>query len=180
MSLDISVSNATTEQAVELNWLRNPFGLERWARANYLYVKKEEPKPDLWGVINQWNYDKAEQVDKPVFLEVVKRYGEVILHLEKGYFWFDITAYLDFIRPHEALLPWKSFGLGENQRIAGAVYQHLTMGIPMEYLSSPVFGLSDEYRHDAHSLARYQAWYQQLIDFAEILQHPDSMFYCSN
>ena len=54
------------------------------------------------------------------------------------------------------------------------------IGIPMSYLRHPCFGLSDKYRPDAHTLIHYRLWYQQLIDFAEMLQDPDAVFYCSN
>lgn len=184
MSLDITVHNPETDETKEMNWLRNPYGLERWARANYLYIKKEEPSPDLWDVCNQWNYDKSDQVDRPVFLQVVKQYGEVIMNLEKGYFWFDEGAQRQFLEPHMDLLPASTekvlmqFGVEATVRIDLWGKEHL--GVPMCYFGSPVFGLSDKYRPTAHTLERYKEWYQQLIDLAEMLQIPGTTFYCSN
>ena len=185
MGLDIDVTNPETGESIDMNWLRNPYGLERWARANYLYVKKEEPTPDLWDVCNEWAYDKAEQVDRPVFLQIVKRYGDVIMNLEHGYFWFDVSAYIQFIEPHLSVFPrhdpLEKLGIADGSlRIVDSVYCNKEVGIPMEYFGDPCFHLSDKYRPTAHTLERYKEWYQQLINLAELLQVPGTTFYCSN
>jgi hypothetical protein len=185
MSLDISVYNPETEQTIEMNWLRNPYGLCNWAESNYLYAKKREPKKTLWYVINHWNYAKAPRVNRKLFLEAVMLYGSEIMALQKGYFWFDISSYIQFVQPylhvfpqHDPLAKW---GIGDGSlRIDGTVYHDKEIGIPMDYFANPCFHLSDKYRPNAHALARYQKWYQQLIDFAKLLQVPGTTFYCSN
>ncbi len=173
MSLDIDVRNTRTDESMDMNWLRNPYGLEYWARTNYLYVTKEEQPEEksLWYVINNWNYDKSEQVDKSLFLEVVKQHGDIILSLERGYFWFTESAFRQFVQPH-----WDVLSMFAKDIIT---YQDL-QGINMEYFGHPDFHLSDKYRPHAHTLARYQDWYRELIKFAEMLQDPDAVYYCSN
>ena len=100
MSLDIYVTNTRTDEKMDMNWLRNPFGLCSWAENNYTYFTEREPPEDksLWYVINHWNYDKSVQVDKPLFLEVVKRYGNIIMKLDRGYFWFNEGGFKQFIQ----------------------------------------------------------------------------------
>jgi len=181
MSLDIDVHNTRTDERMEMSWLRNPYGLCTWAEANYLYTTKSIPFPDeksLWYVINHWCYDTSEQVDKPLFLEVVKRYAEVILKLEKGYFWFDVSSFMSFVLPHMDVLPTEDFF--KQTRIKDNVFHDRQIGIPMDYFSNPCFHLSDKYRPDAHTLTHYQDWYRDLIKFAEMLQDPDAVYYCSN
>ncbi len=107
MSLDISVTSKHTGESMDMNWLRNPFGLCPWAEANYIYVTKSIPFPDN-------------------------------------------------------------------------VFHDRQIGIPMDYFSNPCFHLSDKYRPDAHTLTHYQDWYRDLIKFAEMLQDPDAVYYCSN
>ena len=186
MSLDIYVTNTRTDEKMDMNWLRNPFGLCSWAENNYTYFTEREPPEDksLWYVINHWNYDKSVQVDKPLFLEVVKRYGSIIMRLDRGYFWFNEGGFRQFIQPHLDVLPMSSDQAFESYGFEATVRYHFDqkeyIGIPMSYLRHPCFGLSDKSRPDAHTLIRYRLWYQQLIDFAEMLQDPDAVFYCSN
>src|SRR6266516_7660671 len=168
MSLDISVHNPETDQSIEMNWLRNPYGLCNWAESNYLYVTKQEPKKTLWYVINHWNYAKSSRVNRKLFLVVVLLYGSEIMPLEKGYFWFDVGSFMSFVLPHMEKIPTENFI--EQKRIEGNVFHDRQIGIPMEYFGDPCFHLSDKYRPYAHTLAHYQEWYQQLIDFARLLQ----------
>jgi hypothetical protein len=185
MSLDLSVTNPTTGQQCEMNWLRNPYGLERWARANYRYVKKKEPTPSLWDVCNIWAYENAVEVNRPLFLSTVQCYGEVILALEQGYFWFDVSASIQFVEPHLEQFPrydpLAKWGIADDSlRIEKSVHFNKELGIPMEYFGHPCFHLSDIYRPHAHTLAHYQDWYRELIQLAEVLQDPETEFSCSN
>src|SRR5437870_1054031 len=102
MGLDMTVTHTRTGESREMSWLRNPYGLERWTSNNYTYAMEREPPEEqsLWFVLNTWNYDKAEQINKPLFLEVVKRYSKVIMQLEQAYFWFDEAGFKQFIKPH--------------------------------------------------------------------------------
>lgn len=181
MSLDIDVRNPKTGVSLEMNWLRNPYGLCSWAEDNYNYQTESSPDDEseqrLWHVINHWNYDKSDQVDKELFYSVVMRYGNVILNdLKQGYFFFTEQALKQFIFPHLTVLSWTK------DTLPGVVIKHpiIKLGIPMDYFSHECFGLSSEYRPNAHTLERYQAWFQQLMDFATILRDPDAEFYCSN
>ena len=186
MSLDIDVKNTRTGKSMEMNWLRNPFGLCTWAENNYSYAMERDvpEEKSLWYVINHWNYDKSEQVDKPLFLEVVKRYGDVIMMLDKGYFWFNEPNFNQFIQPHLDVLPPSSdrafIMVGFESTVRYHFDQVEYLGIPMQYLGHPCFHLSDKYYPDHHTLDHYKQWYADLIKFAEILQDPDAVFYCSN
>lgn len=181
MSLDISVYNPETGETIDMNWLRNPYGLCNWAEANYNY--KTESRPDdeseqrLWHVVNNWAYDTSDQVDRKLFLDVVRRYGQVLLHdLNQGYFFFTEKGLEQFVLPHLSLVQVPIY----EPPAVKIGYPHKEYGIPMDYLGHSCFGLSDRYRSDAHTLRHYQAWCQQLIDFAELLQVPGTTFYCSN
>jgi len=191
MSLDIGVYNPSTHAQMEMNWLRNPYGLEPWARRNYLYAtqQQEEPKPDLWDVLNQWNYDKSIEVDKSVFLATVMLYGDVIFTLKRGYFWFDEGMFKQFVKPCMSVLPhapgyflWAGSPAltGIKDTVEYTFWKKPHVGIPMEYFGHACFELSDAFRPHAHTLAHYQDWYKELTSFAELLQKPDSIFSCSN
>jgi len=181
MGLDISVYNPETGESLEMNWLRNPYGLCNWAEANYNYRTESRPDDEseqrLWYVINHWNYDKAEYIDRLLFLEVVKRYGRVLMELSQGYFFFTESALKQFVLPHlyiNQLLPiYESPAV----RIDHPVKEY---GIPMEHFGHPCFELSSIYRPNAHMLQHYQAWYLRLVEFAEMLLIPGTLFYCSN
>lgn len=185
MSLDISVTDPETGETREMNWLRNPYGLCSWAEDNYNYITKEEPPVEqrLWYVINHWNYDKSGQVDRLLFLEVVQKYEAVVGHLTHGFFWFDVGAYIQFIEPYLDYFPRShppaSFTI-PIRRIQGSTHYNRHIGIPMDHFGNPVFELSSQYRPNAHTLKRYQEWFNELVQFAETLQKPGSVFYCSN
>jgi hypothetical protein len=186
MGLDITVTNTHTGASMDMNWLRNPYGLCTWAENNYTYFTEREPPEEksLWYVINHWNYDTSEQVDKQLFLDVVGKYGNVITKLDYAYFWFDEAGFKQFITP--CLKTWfyadqETFDLsGVEGTRRYHFHQREYIGMPMQYFSSPCFGLSDRYRLHAHTLAHYQNWYRELITFAEMLQDPDAVFDCSN
>lgn len=62
MSLDISLYTNNNEEVASLNWLRNPFGLERWAAANVKGVPFHSngiTEPDLYEICNKWTYDES-------------------------------------------------------------------------------------------------------------------------
>lgn len=179
MSLDIYVNNPKTGASMDMNWLRNPYGLCSWAESNYDYQTESQTpeQKSLWWVINHWNYDKSEQVDRKLFLNVVNRYGNVLINdLKQGHFFFTEQELKQFIFPHLTVLSWTK------DTLPGVVIKHpvVQLGIPMEFFEHPCFGLSSKYRPNAHTLDRYQAWFQELMNFAEILRNPDAEFYCSN
>jgi hypothetical protein len=180
MSLDISVNNPVTGESMELNWLRNPFGLCAWAEDTLLYETKTEAAPEgqsLYYAINHWNYDKSSGVDKPLFRQVVQRYGEVILNVEKGYFWFPLDRFPDNLSCHIA--PGKNVNdlqssLRDGNVVNGDFVRYQDkIGVPIEQCAKFIsLGHAD--------LEYYKGWYGELIHFAEILQAPDAVFYCSN
>ncbi len=183
MSLDISVTNKRTDESMDMNWLRNPFGLCNWAEANFNYATESEPayEQSLHYAINHWNYDKADQVDKPFFLEVVKRYGIVLHQLERGYFFFTEKGLEQFVWPCVGITSMIEIRRGQPPDIVRVGRgEEKEYGLPMEKFGDPCYHLSDKYRPNAHTLTHYQDWYRELITFAERLQDPDAVFYCSN
>lgn len=175
MSLDIWIRNEVTGQDLDMNWLRNPFGLCNWAEDTYLYETKYESVPEeqsLYYVVNGWSYDESGKVDKPLFLEIVQRYGKVILNVNKGFFWFHRDKFPDnlsyHVKPHHTMEISNLLGTSNVQHYSDKI------GLRMEDVTKFV-----DLGHK-NGLADYKIWYRQLINFAEALQHPDSVFYCSN
>lgn len=189
MSLDISIRHRETGDSRDMNWLRNPFGLEHWAEANYRYATRKEaasalPTGSLWHVINDHAYDDSERVERSLFLTVVKTYVDVLNDLERGYFWFDVSGYKQFVQPHVDLMPeypirWNGVSIG-GYHIKDEINFEQQVGLPMEYFGHPAFELSNRYRPDAHTLARYKAWFAELVEFAELLQDSAYEYHCSN
>lgn len=183
MSLDIYVSNEETGESLDMNWLRNPYGLCQWAEDNYNFQTESKPDDEseqrLWHVINHWNYGKSEQVDKELFYSVVMRYGQVLVNdLKQGYFFFPERTLDQFITPHLAVV---TSALEKYPCVVVVRYpEDKVYGYPMDIFAHPCFGLSSKYRSHAHTLKRYQEWFAGLMHFAEVLRKPGSVFYCSN
>lgn len=174
MSLSISLYENNSEIA-SMNWLRNPFGLERWAEANTEYATREcnisfKLPVTLWDVCNKWSYDDSEKIDRTLFKVVVDTYSSVIQQLEHGYFWFDLHSVMQFIAPKYSSFPkdldWN--------RIKGSKYHNDTLGVPQEYFGDICGG-------DGNcNLDYYKNWFGELVEFADELQHKEYTFYCSN
>jgi hypothetical protein len=170
MSLDISLYNRKTgEDIIEMNWLRNPFGLERWASDN----ANLEMKKDLWYVCNHWNYKKASRVNRGLFKSVVDKYWEVISNLTEGFFCFDLPAYRQFVEGKTQFMVQEDWAFG--QRIKGAKYEGERLAIPMWQFTPQVIDLGGK-----NKLEDYQEWFRELVRFAELLQNENYRLYCSN
>ena len=183
MSLDIALYTDDPElPEVEMNWLRNPFGLRDWAEDNYrIATGAGEREIDLYHVINHWNYDRAEQVDRPLFKRVVDEYGAVLSGLDRGYFVFDLSGYIQFVEPHLSLINREYIIPSAPEigtRIAGSKYVGKgacsRLAIPQEHFAPRAFNLG------RCTLDRYKEWFGELVRFAELLQDERYRFYCSN
>lgn len=189
MGLDISLYTDDPElPAMDMNWLRNPFGLRDWAEDNYRIgtgviahggvTEGPEHDPGLWHVINNWSHDRGGQVDRPLFKRVVDEYWSIIDNLEVGYFVFNLGGYLQFVEEHSSQLP-REYIIPQH-RIGRHITGSLTLGrgdrlaIPQDHFAHRAFNLGDP------SLARYKAWFAELVRFAELLQDDRYHFYCSN
>ena len=107
MSLEISLRKKGEEDEImSLNWLRNPFGLERWAAANT--EKENVERGRLWYVCNHWNYDKAKKIDTRVFKEIIDKYWGVIRELREGCFGPQFARTKDKVKAMEYTLKFKS------------------------------------------------------------------------
>jgi len=175
MSLDIALLDKDEEEVLSMNWLRNPFGLASWVKDNaeFLGFKPEEEK-SLYYVVNHWNYDKGKDIDRALFLDVVDSYWEVIEPMEKGFFFFNLPSYHQFIEKNVKYMPKpKDYRSTEPDGLNYTKNCHVLM-IPMENFYHSVFHLSDP------SLDYYKNWYKKLIHFSDRLQDEQYTFYCSN
>lgn len=185
MSLDIKVFNKESGSTVsEMNWLRNPFGLERWAEHNVGMdlvaeglVKKGR---GLWYVCNNWAYSKASRVNRKLFKEIVDLYWERVQKLKEGYYCFDLQSFRQFVAPKLHLLPTKKVKYCDVEFVDGEKYVHFDDGhtllaIPMRHFAGPGFNLGVD-----GSLDNMKAWFRELVDLADALQDKGNGFYCSN
>lgn len=183
MGLDISLYDGEGE-VVSMNWLRNPFGLRDWAEDNYQIATgtfgKPDDVPDLWYVINHWNYAEGVNVDRALFKSVVDEYWSVLRGIEEGYFCFTLSGYINIIEPHRGALPSENIIAGDSRfgrKIIGAKYvgeRSERIAIPQRLFTSPVWNLG------RRGLPDYLAWFHELVTFAEKLQDTRYRFYCSN
>ena len=161
MSLEISLrKKGDEEEAMSLNWLRNPFGLERWAEAN---VGKTDNSPEnerLWYVCNNWNYGKSKEIDKCLFEQVVDKYWSAIQELEVGYFVFNLPMYRQFVE--------------------GELRKRLEFGDYKYRMGYTEIAIKMEFFEDVPTLDGYKEWFHRLVLFAEKLQDPNMEFHCSN
>ena len=188
MGLDITLSerdsDGTEIEIASMNWLRNPFGLRDWAEDNYQIAMdltdRPSDTPDLWYVVNNWNYEKSANVDRALFKAIVDEYWVVLKDLKEGYFVFTLSGYINIIEPNRSSLPSENIIAGDSRfgkKIVGAKYvgaEREKIAIPQRLFASPVWHLG---RYD---LGSYLAWYRELVDFAEKLQDTRYTFYCSN
>ena len=180
MSLDISLYDKDDDDIMSINWLRNPYGLERWAEASVFHVKLDfESEATLWQVCNENNYDKSEDIDRKRFQRVVWSYWEIIKNIETGFFFFRLGEFIQFIQPHYDRLPKRESAFGFVD-IEGYEYEKPDRDrilIPMEHFKQDCFHLG--IREDS-VLQHYKNWFQELIQFAEYLQDESYTFHCSN
>lgn len=170
MSLDIEVKYK--EQKIEINWLRNPFGLCSWVEDNV------ESRYSLYKVCNKWTYGKSKKVNRKYFLKVVNDYLNKIQGLRAGYFAFDLGAYIQFVEKHSYLFPKEQI-VTDYYKIIGSFYRNDKLYIPMEYFNKPEYNLISNC-YPGGMLTYYKNWYNKLYDIALLLQNKKSEFYCSN
>ena len=146
MSLDIQLTDRKTRQTVaEMNWLRNPMGLERWAEANVGHLVNIPKGKTLWYVCNHWNYKKSSRVNRGLFKRVVDEYWKHIEHLERGAIVFSFPSFVQ--NNHRELCMNEYEFRNDYKKIA--VFLKPT---------------------DSYNLERYKACFKELVDFAEKLQ----------
>lgn len=205
MSLDISLEGKGG-RFHSMNWLRNPFGLCQWAEDNIElpaeveasllerakkhdeqgdYPKKAEKGSLLWFVCNRWCYERGGDIDRRLFLDVVKAYASGVEKLERGYYFFTFGAYRQFIEPYREKLPsdLTLFAYGGTKKIEGEIWRRASpefmesrLGIPMEHLKDD----GSFHLRDHCTLDYYKEWIRELADFAERLQDEDVNFHGSN
>jgi len=174
MSLYLSLIKDSGE-LIELNWLRNPFGLECWVESNTSIIVDGMSTESLYHVCNHWSYAKSKDVDRKLFIHVVDYYWNSIKKLDKGYFFFDLPSYIQFVQPHFNVLPIDDiFGT-----IHGCSYNENSsiIKIPMEHFNHIDFNLGI---HNESVLGHYKNWFKKLVDFAEALQDESTIFECTN
>ena len=174
MSLDISVSK-DGEELASINWLRNPFGLEQWAERN-VGDKVSNFGITLYDVCNNWAYDEAKNVDRKLFKDIVDLYWDEIRRMERGYFFFNFQEYVGLIPYYHGFPVEKPNWFDSIAEIKDAIWKGDLYGIPQEYFCNDnIFHLGIHFH-----LVAYQLWFKELVDIAELLQDPETEFYCSN
>lgn len=170
MGYDIHVTAA--DRSLEMNWLRNPFGLCPFAEDNV-----GDGSMSLWHVCNDNAYDTSNDLDRPRFLDVVTAYREKLQALELGYFHFEFSSYVQFASSYRAMiLPW---GVrADEPRGYRWDKEHKILGIDVErFIDEPNFGWS---RQTSSVLQWYKDWFDQLFEIAKLMQEPGSDVYISN
>lgn len=190
MSLDIDLEDEHGNEVASMNWLRNPFGLERWAEGNVgdkfkLYNSKTDERVNLWYVCNRWNYDKGNEINfgrdkdfnRILFKEVVDTYWEYLSKLKCGYFFFSVPLYQQFLGNKGFPLLFDNDGW-----IVGSWMKNddiADIAVPMRYFEdNNIVDLGSIACKDI--LQGYKDWFLELVNFAVKLQDPDLRFYCSN
>ena len=156
MSLDIDLIDRTTGEVIaDMNWFRNPFGLERWADGNVGHLVKIPKGKTLWYVCNHWNYKESSRINRMLFKMVVDEYWKHVKQIEIGVIVFS----------------FKSFVQNNHRELCMNEYEFRNDDRDIAVFMKPT---------DPHNLDYYKAWFKQLVDFADKLQDPKMKFLCSN
>jgi len=80
------------------------------------------------------------------------------------------------VAQHYNLFPKEDLPCVINPEILGSIWKGDDLfGIPQEYFNNnEIFYLGNP------TLEYYQSWFKELVDIAELLQDPETEFYCSN
>lgn len=198
MSLDISLyDNSKPEnerEVADMNWLRNPFGLERWAYWNTYHEFRERPEDrTLWHVCNHWAYDQSQFVDRELFYNVAWDYLNVLAHKyaegQDFYFAFwNNRLITEYVTRYREWFPNQPGTRGHV--IEGAFWlpddngnDQGTLMVPIRHFEIPHIESSIRLGRPEHQTMtqRYMAWYYELLYFAKLLvENPEFEFYCSN
>lgn len=173
MGLDIYLYDADDKEVMSMNWLRNPFGLCRWAEDN-IELDCLPSDTTLWYVCNHWSYSNGNNIDRKLFLDVVKAYKEAIDKLTTSYFYFNVSSYQQFVEPLRLAEPYQVGGHVVSHRVPNAIFKEGMIGIPV-----------DQYGHRFNlgsccTTKAYKKWFNKLHEFAKLLQDDSLRFYCSN
>lgn len=170
MSYDMSVSWGDEDGDgghLDINWLRNPFGLCTWAEWN-VGGKENLDEWALYDVCNQWAYDKVKDFDRDEFHRVVMTYADRVRSLEIGYYVFDVFSYIQFCDGH--FFKKTQFGSIMDAKAFG----RSNIGIPMEFFESG-FNLGRA------GLEGAKEWFEEFVAIAEaVIKHRDSEIHISN
>ncbi len=170
MGLQMTLRREDGTEAAEMNWF-GPYGLSAWADGNYTYFTGKTPKQPrtIWGITHTWTYARSVEIDRELFLRMVLKRGEVLMNLTESYFFVTAALYQSEIVPNQRCFP-----MADYRRIRGQVYDGERIGIPVE-----LFTFLDVGYRKTIGTAMYQAWYEQLIAFADLMQDTSLSFYCS-
>jgi len=151
MSLDIDLTNKDGEIVIEMNWLRNPFGLRNWI--------KDNTGVDVWNVVNNHSYDDSPNVDRLLFGETVTEAWEKVEDLAIGYFRLSSQFYTPNLSC-ELHLPAKD-----------------DYWVGMEHYNVIRDSLGCR---PGECLQHYKDWTKKLHRFGELLQDESLTYCCSN
>lgn len=154
------------EEIASINWIRNPFGLQRWACDN-VHIETEI---GLWEVCNKWSYKESNNIDRALFKRVVNAYNEVIQSMTEGWFWFDKDT-------------WNQT---KNQFASGnypaPTWWNRDCSHPMEWEHRGRIRIPmNMFEHNGQmNLTDYKSWFSELVHIADLMQDPEVEVYISN
>ena len=166
MGFDMMLSRDGTA-IMTMNWLRNPFGLARWLEDNISRPENDDLE-SINAICNRWTYDDSHKIDRELFLKVVLSYKDGVKNLSSGFYYFNLSEYRSFLEPKIHSIEKEIGCLGPE--IKGLRYMpDGRLKIPME-----VYGQSFS------NIGHYKQWFEELLEFAELLQDKSLAFYCDN
>ena len=172
MGLDIDLCDSDGHPICSINWLRNPFGLQRAVEDNLKKLgdaRIADGKMTLYQVCNKWSYKESENVDRAVFLETVKTYYDAFNALEDVRLHFNLMEYCQFVQPRFDRLKKSYTGMWiDGYKIEADGRMSLPTSVSNALINQDC------------SFQFYKTWLGQLYDLAVKLQDPSTRVYCEN
>jgi hypothetical protein len=184
MSWDIDV-HLPDGRHLELNWLRNPFGLCDFAEDNV-----GNGSMSLWHVCNDFA-DDIEKFDRARFQEIVHEYWCRLAILHRGYFCFSFRSYVQFVRNFPEAMHLDLLDFMEQDWAWVGPRRHPTE-VRIDVQRFSIYGrnadvrttspTNNQFGWDAGSnvLDWYRKWFQELHEIASAVQDPNATITISN
>jgi hypothetical protein len=166
MSYDITVTTDGTEHS--LNWLRNPFGLCDFAEDNV-----GDGKNSLWHVCNDHAYDDVDKIDRAEFLRVVEEYWDRLRGLERGFFHFTFSSYVQFQNDYAGCMrvqrSHEDYEWADDRAVLRLAAERFQPASNFSWSSTGECPLDF-----------YKGWFERLLNLARAMQDPNARIYISN
>lgn len=160
MSYDITIT-CPDGQLLEMNWLRNPFGL-----CNFLEDNVGDGELSLWHVCNDNSYETSNTLDRLRFHQVVNAYSNRLNALKQAFFYFDGNAYRQFSPFYPCMRGATKIPAGDKTKIDVEAFTNTD--------------LRSQRRPEDSILDGYKRWMDELVTIAEVIQDPNVIVFISN